>query len=45
VKMLGEKVFHIGIATSLAVILGVLVVAVVASIIWPKPQRETSAGT
>jgi tellurite resistance protein TerC len=38
VKMLGEKYFHLGIATSLAIILGVLATSIVASMIWPRSE-------
>jgi TerC family integral membrane protein len=36
VKMLGEKLFHLDIVTSLTVILGILTASVVASVIWPR---------
>ena len=40
VKMLGERWFEIGIVASLAIIIGVLTLAVVASIVWPKREAE-----
>lgn len=40
VKMLGEKFFHIDIAASLGVILGVLTVSVVASLLWPRKDHQ-----
>jgi len=39
VKMLGEKYFHVGIAMSLAIILGVLALSIVASMIWPRKEK------
>jgi len=39
VKMLGEKYFHVGIALSLAIILGVLALSIVASMIWPRKEK------
>ena len=42
VKMLGERYFEIGIVASLAIILGVLAVAVVASIVWPRAGSTTN---
>jgi tellurite resistance protein TerC len=38
VKMLGEKFIHIEIMTSLAVVLSTLALAVIASLIWPRPE-------
>jgi len=43
VKMLGEKYFTIDIAFSLLVIVGVLVAAVAASMIWPKKEESQPA--
>jgi tellurite resistance protein TerC len=40
VKMLGEKYFHIGIATSLGIILSVLVISIVASMLWPRKETH-----
>jgi tellurite resistance protein TerC len=40
VKMLGEKWFDINIMLSLAIILGTLVVAVVASMVWPRREAR-----
>jgi tellurite resistance protein TerC len=40
VKMLGASFFHIGIATSLSIILAVLTVSVVASMLFPKKEAE-----
>src|SRR6201990_2804548 len=40
VKMLGEKYFTIDIALSLLVIVGVLMAAVAASMIWPKKEES-----
>jgi tellurite resistance protein TerC len=37
VKMLGEEFFHLDIVVSLAIILGILALSVIASIIWPRP--------
>jgi TerC family integral membrane protein len=42
VKMLGEEFFHIDIVVSLAIILGILALSVVASIIWPRPASHDS---
>ena len=39
VKMLGEKYFHVGIAMSLAIILGVLALSIVASMVWPRKEK------
>jgi tellurite resistance protein TerC len=39
VKMLGEHWFHIPILLSLGVVLGVLVLSIVASMIWRKPEE------
>jgi tellurite resistance protein TerC len=39
VKMLGEPWFHIPIMVSLGVVLGTLVLAVVASLVWPQPEQ------
>lgn len=43
VKMLGEQWFHIDILISLAIVLGVLLLAVVASLIWPQPEEAPEA--
>jgi TerC family integral membrane protein len=43
VKMLGESFFHIDILVSLAIVLGTLVVSIVASLIWPKPEEAPGA--
>jgi tellurite resistance protein TerC len=43
VKMLGEKFFHIDILLSLGIVLGTLVVAIVASLIWPRPEEAPEA--
>jgi tellurite resistance protein TerC len=40
VKMLGEKWFDINIMLSLAIILGTLLVAVVASMVWPRREAR-----
>jgi tellurite resistance protein TerC len=40
VKMLGEKWFDINIMLSLAIILGTLLVAVVASMVWPRREER-----
>jgi tellurite resistance protein TerC len=40
VKMLGESFFDIGIAASLAIILGVLTAAIVASMLFPRKEAE-----
>ncbi len=40
VKMLGARFFEIDIVLSLAIVLGVLAAAVVASMIWPKPAGD-----
>jgi tellurite resistance protein TerC len=46
VKMLGEKYFKIDITFSLLVIIGVLIAAVAASMIWPKKEESpTPPGT
>jgi tellurite resistance protein TerC len=39
VKMLGEQLFHIDILVSLAVVLGTLLLAVIASTVWPRPEE------
>jgi predicted tellurium resistance membrane protein TerC len=39
VKMLGESFFHIDILISLAVVVGLLIASVVASMIWPRPEE------
>jgi tellurite resistance protein TerC len=39
VKMLGEGFFHIDILVSLGIVLGTLVLSIVASLIWPKPEE------
>ena len=39
VKMLGERFFHIGIITSLAIILLVLAASIIASLIWPADKK------
>jgi tellurite resistance protein TerC len=44
VKMLGEKYFEVGIVPSLGIILGVLALAIVASIVWPKREGATPSG-
>jgi tellurite resistance protein TerC len=44
VKMLGEKYFEIGITLSLGIILGVLAVAIVASMLFPKAAPEHKKG-
>ena len=36
VKMLGEKLFHVDIVVSLAIILSILSLSIIASIIWPR---------
>jgi tellurite resistance protein TerC len=41
VKMLGEHYFEIGIVLSLGIILGLLAVAIAASLIWPKRAAES----
>jgi tellurite resistance protein TerC len=41
VKMLGENWFEIDIILSLAIILGVLGAAVLASVIWPRGEKTT----
>jgi tellurite resistance protein TerC len=38
VKMLGESYFHIGIATSLTIILSTLAISIIASMIWPRKE-------
>src|SRR6185503_10831280 len=38
VKMLGESFFHIDILISLAVVVGLLILSIVASMIWPRPE-------
>ena len=43
VKMLGEKLFHVDIVVSLAVILTILSVSIIASIIWPRKTPVDSA--
>jgi TerC family integral membrane protein len=46
VKMLGEKFFELDIVLSLAIILGILALAIVASMIWPRRVPvESSANT
>ena len=42
-KMLGEHWFDVGILPSLAIILGTLTVAISASLIWPRRDRDKSA--
>jgi len=42
VKMLGEEFFHIDIVVSLAIILGILALSVIASMIWPRPTSHDS---
>ena len=44
VKMLGERFFEIDIILSLGIILGVLAVAVVASLMWPRQLAGDRAG-
>jgi len=44
VKMLGEKYFDIGISASLAIILGVLALAIVASVAFPHEAPEHKKG-
>ncbi len=44
VKMLGDRFFQIDIVLSLAIILGVLVAAVVASLVWPRPAPAHDPG-
>jgi tellurite resistance protein TerC len=46
VKMLGESYFHLGIATSLTIILSVLAISIVASVIWPRkePAHQENKG-
>ncbi len=39
VKMLGEAFFHIPIMASLGVVLGTLTLAIIGSLIWPKPHE------
>ena len=39
VKMLGERWFHINVLVSLAVVLGVLALSVVASLVWRERER------
>jgi tellurite resistance protein TerC len=39
VKMLGEAFFHIDIMISLGVVIGTLLVSIVASLIWPRPEE------
>jgi tellurite resistance protein TerC len=39
VKMLGESFFHIDILISLAVVVGLLILSIVASMIWPRPEE------
>jgi tellurite resistance protein TerC len=39
-KMLGERFFDIDIILSLGIILGILAVAVAASLLWPRPMSE-----
>jgi tellurite resistance protein TerC len=43
VKMLGESYFHIDILLSLGIILGVLALAIVGSVIWPRKEARTSS--
>jgi tellurite resistance protein TerC len=44
VKMLGEKLFHIDIVVSLAIILSILAMSIIASLVWPrKEEADTSA--
>jgi tellurite resistance protein TerC len=43
VKMLGEKFYHIDILLSLGIVLGTLVLSIVASMIWPKPEDAPEA--
>jgi len=40
VKMLGEHWFELGIAWSLGIILGLLAIAIAASLLWPKRPEE-----
>ncbi len=44
VKMLGEKYFEIGITLSLGIILGVLAIAIIASMLFPKAAPEHKKG-
>jgi tellurite resistance protein TerC len=39
VKMLGERYFHLGIVTSLLIIVSVLAASIVASLIWPAGKK------
>ena len=39
VKMLIEKFYHVDILISLGIVIGTLVVSIVASLIWPKPEE------
>ena len=43
VKMLGEAFFHIDIMVSLAIVIGTLVISIVASLVWPKPDEAPQA--
>ncbi|MGH7677421.1 MAG: TerC family protein, partial [Gemmatimonadaceae bacterium] len=43
VKMLGERFFHIDILISLGIVLGTLLVSIVASLVWPKPEEAPGA--
>jgi TerC family integral membrane protein len=45
VKMLGERFFHIGIVTSLVIIVSVLAISVVASLVWPAKAEESGRRT
>jgi tellurite resistance protein TerC len=44
VKMIGEKFFEVGILASLAIILGVLGAAIVASMVWPRRDAPAPRG-
>ena len=39
VKMLGEQWFHVGVLPSLAVIVGVLVLSIATSLLWPQREK------
>jgi tellurite resistance protein TerC len=43
VKMLGEKFFHIDILLSLGIVLATLLVSIIASLVWPKPEEAPEA--
>ena len=43
VKMLGEKLFHIDIVVSLAIILSILSMSIIASLVWPKKEEADTA--